>query len=88
MATRPASIHPELIPAQRHPIRDPDLSHQIVLMREGVSCNCRRIRVAVRVVWGDRYYTRYIPFGLARDLEEAFAAYYDPANHVGLGGSS
>lgn len=88
MATRPTSIHPELIPTQAHPIRDPDLPHQIVLMRDGVSCNCRRIRVAVRVHWGERYYTRYIPFAPARDLDEAFAAYYDASNHVGLGDGS
>lgn len=76
METRSTAIHEELIPRQLFPQRDETLPHQIVLLRAGVSCNCRRVSTG--------HGQTYECFAELADTPTVLAAYYNPSNHVGL----
>jgi hypothetical protein len=76
METRTPTVHEELIPHQLFPRRDETLPHQIVLLRSGVSCNCRRV--------DNGHGQTYECFAELADTPTVLAAYYNPSNHVGL----
>lgn len=79
MEARTPSVPEELIPRKLFPLRDPSLPHQIVIMYDGISCNCRRMRKHAK-----GGFNVYEIFAKPCNADEALAAYYDPANHKGL----
>lgn len=57
----------------KFPVRDETLRHQIVLLHEGVSCNCRAYFNR-----GVKGHEVFAPLGT---VEECLKAYADPINH-------
>lgn len=61
-----------MAPAARYTLRDEALAHQIVLLLDGISCNCRRLKGGGHETFAD----------LADDTA-AWIAYLKPENHDG-----
>lgn len=62
---------------RRITVRDETLPHQIVIMQDGISCNCRRYKPP----FGGVGYEIFAPF--TSDEKQTWAYYNDPANHRG-----
>lgn len=60
-----------------YPLRDESLPHQIVMLQRGVSCNCRSL--GPNRGFGQSHET----FAKLGTVDEALAAYRNPANHRG-----
>jgi hypothetical protein len=65
---------------RRYTLRDESLPHQIIIDFGGISCNCWMTDRQRRESRG-RSRSNPKPFAPFGTLEEAWAAYRDPANH-------